>query len=241
MMIESYYDEILDEIEMCCMRNENDRALRLIENELSMPYVPSDFEKRLKELKIEIKAELNGAMEKLPGMEEVEAGLKGDAASQLKAVEALSQLNCRHYIDWIQDYFDTHPHPSIQALLIETLIDQQISDEFRILFEGQEIVFIPRYAEKPQDTEGFLEAKRLLDHWFESNDPSFLKLCEQVLIQECYLILPLAYDEMEAESLALSIVESVSFLLDEGTTFYELKKKLNIRDFVKFSLKSNNN
>lgn len=240
-MSENYYDEILDEIEMCCMRNENDRALRLIENELSMPYVPSQLEKKLKELRIEIKADMKNTVRKLPGMEEIEAGLKGDTAAQLKAVDALSQLNCRNCIDWIQEYFDTYSHPNIQALLIETLIDQQISNEFRILYEGQEIVFIPRYAEKPQDTEGFVEAKRLLSNWFESSNPSFMKLCEQLLIQECFLMLPMAYDFMEAESLALSIVESVSNLLDEGETMNELMKDLGIQDFMKFPLKSNNN
>ena len=125
--------------------------------------------------------------------------------------------------------------------MIETLIDQQISNEFRILYEGQEIVFIPRYAEKPQDTEGFVEAKRLLSKWFESSNPSFMKLCEQLLIQECFLMLPMAYDFMEAESLALSIVESVSNLLDEGETMNELMKDLGIQDFMKFPLKSNNN
>lgn len=240
-MAENYYDEILEEIEDCLMRNELDRAKRLIENELSMPYVPAELETKLRLLQKEIRAMEKDKPVRILGIEEIEIGLKGNPAEQLKAVDALSQLNLRNYVDLIQSVFDSHPHPNIQALLIETLIDQQLSDEFILDYYGAEIAFIPRYAEKPEETDGYRETLEILNQWFESENPSFLNLCKKMLIQECYLMLPMAYESEEALPLALSIVQFVSALMDENQTFHQLMAKLDLKDCAMLVLKSNNN
>ena len=46
----NYYDEIIDEIKQLITDGQNDLAYSKILNELNMPYIPSDIEKKLQEL-----------------------------------------------------------------------------------------------------------------------------------------------------------------------------------------------
>ena len=51
----NYYDEIIDEIKQLITDGQNDLAYSKILNELNMPYIPSDIEKKLQELYQEVK------------------------------------------------------------------------------------------------------------------------------------------------------------------------------------------
>lgn len=239
-MNKSFYDEIEMEIQALMDKKDYDEAKRIIDNELKMPYVPASFEERMKAYLNEIKA-LKKDSPKILSAEDIINGLKGNDAMQLQAITALNQVNCRQFTEEIQSYFDTKPHPNLQALLIDTLIDQQLMDEFTVKKEDVEITFMPRYVEKPADTDGFVEAEKCFENWFGNDDPSFVELCRQYLIQETFLMLPLAYEEDEGLLLAISIVEAVSASLDDGASFNALKAKNDLPLAMKLPLKSNNN
>lgn len=239
-MENNYYDEILHEIEETLQKADFDKAHRLILNELEMPYIPIEIEKQLNTLLLEVRSHRTGKSGAM-NLDEIEQGLKGDFKEQLKAIEALNHCNIRDFTEEIQAYLNTHPHPNFQALIVDTLIDQQLMQEFTMDHYGVEITFIPRYVEKAEDTDGFCTAAALLKQWFENEDPTFLQLCMQVLIQETFLMLPMAYEQDEGQMLALTIVNWVSQSMDEGNTFEKLKNHLKIKDCVMLELKSNNN
>lgn len=238
-MNKSFYTETQMEIQALMEQKKYDEAKQKILNELSMPYIPAFFEEELKSYLKEIKAEEKDI--KFLSAEDIIEGLSGNDAMQLQAINALNQMNCRQFIDEIQRYFDSKPHPNLQALLIDTLIDQQLMDEFTVFQNDVEITFMPRYVEKPSDTDGFIEADKCFESWFGNDDPSFVELCRQYLIQETFLMLPLAYEEDEGLLLAISIVEAVSASLDDGASFASLKAKLDLPYKMKLPLKSNNN
>lgn len=238
-MNKSFYTETQMEIQALMEQKKYDEAKQKILNELSMPYIPAFFEEELKSYLKEIKAEEKDI--KFLSAEDIIEGLSGNDAMQLQAINALNQMNCRQFIDEIQHYFNSKPHPNLQALLIDTLIDQQLMDEFTVFQNDVEITFMPRYVEKPSDTDGFIEAEKCFESWFGNDDPSFVELCRQYLIQETFLMLPLAYEEDEGLLLAISIVEAVSASLDDGASFASLKAKLDLPYKMKLPLKSNNN
>ncbi len=240
-MQDNVYDEILEEIKNCMQKQDFEKALRLVLNELEMPYIPCEFETHLLQMKTELEQRTKDHPSGRLSEEAILDGLNGTLLEQLQAVEALHHCRCEEFSQEIQAYFNRHPHPNLQALLIETLIDQRIMTDFTIEHEGMQITFIPRYVEKPQDTDGFVEAEACLAHWFESEDPSFLALCRQLLAQETFLMLPLAYEAEEGKMLALSIAEEVSRSLDAGKTFEQLKKALNLTDLTLLPLRRNNN
>ncbi len=226
-MEKNYYDECILKIQNCLSQNKLDEAEKMLNEELSMPYIPAYAEKQF----LDLKKQLHGLQTKvnfsgiLP--QEIEASLlSDDPVVQLRAVHTLSGFSCRNYVDAIQAFFDTKPDQKIQALMIDILIEQQIFEEFEIEVDGMQMSFIPLYQERPDETDGFVSAKQLLETWFENDNPALLNMCMQMLIQECFLMLPLSYEEEEGLSLALSIAELVSKSLDDGASFAKIALQL---------------
>ncbi len=232
----NYYEEILNKITEMINDNQLDQATRLIKNELDMPYIPADVEKLLHELEKDVRSKKTSSL-KLLSQEDIEEYLMGDPSMQLQAVEALNHYHARPFMGAIQHFFDGNPHLNLQSLLIETLIDQMISDEVTVERDGQTITFIPRYAEKPAETDGYNSAFKYLCEWYENEDPSFLNLCHQCLIQQCYLILPQAYEEDDALHLALSIVKEVGSYFDDDSIFESLLEKTGLSNVPLMNLK----
>ncbi len=226
-MEKNYYDECILKIQTCLNQNKLDEAQKLLDEELSMPYIPADAEKKFQDLK----KELHGLQAKvnfsgiLPHEIE-ESLLSSDPVVQLRAVHTLSGFSCRNYVDAIQAFFDSKPDHKIQALMVDILIEQQIREEFELEVDGMQMSFIPLYQERPDETDGFISAKQILEIWFENDNPALLNMCMQMLIQECFLILPLSYEEEEGLSLAVSIAELVSNSLDEGTSYAKIAAQL---------------
>lgn len=227
-MNNNYYDEIIAEIKKMMSSDHLSEAEHLLDEELSMPYIPFYAEKQFRELE----RELHGLKTKdgfhgvLP--HEIERSLLSeDPALQLRAVQSLSQFSCRSYLDAIQAFFDIRPDQKIQALMIDILIEQQVNEEFVIEVDGMQMSFIPLYQERPHETDGFIKAQQLLNQWFENDNPALLAMCQQILIQECFLMLPMSFEEEEAFSLAYTIAEMVSISLDDGASFAKIASQIN--------------
>ena len=92
----NYYDEILDRINELIEKGDKDNAVRMIKNELDMPYVPRDLEEKLSELL----RKLDDEEHKRPYVsdEQIESFLFKDEQHQLLAVSALDKKNLRNEI-----------------------------------------------------------------------------------------------------------------------------------------------
>lgn len=210
-MSENYYTEVLSEI--CRLVAEGNRvdAYHRVEEELRMPYIPVDTEKQLRELENEIISEfkLNENDQRNLNEDEIELYLKGNSLQQLKAVETLNSMNLRSQIPLIQSYLISNANTLARALLIDSCIEQEIGEELSIVQDGLEISFIPKYIERACESDGFNLALNYINSWFGNDDPSFVMMSTQVLIQEAYLKYPFVYEEDEGELLAYSIVDYV--------------------------------
>ena len=120
----NYYEEILIQIRELIEKEELDEARRLILNELSVPYVPRDFEDELKELLLETKT--SDYQPKLISDAQIEEFLYSDPSHQLIAVDELNKKNLRDYIDLCQDYLRSKGFKNAMVLLIDSLIRQEI-------------------------------------------------------------------------------------------------------------------
>lgn len=234
-MDHNYYDEIMLKIRELINTEQLKQAQQLLDEELSMPYIPSYAEKQFHEMK----RELHGRLSKdtfhgvLP--HEIENYLMSDdPREQLRAVQSLSEYSCRSYLDLIQSFFEMRPDAKIQALMIDILIEQQINEEFVIEQDGMQMSFIPLYQERPHEMDGYMVAEKLLHSWFENDNPALLSMCQQILIQECFLMLPMAVEEEEGLSLAYSIAEMVSNSLDDGASFDKIASQIgkNVKRYV---------
>ena len=233
----SYYDTILKRVENEMKRGCFEEAMKLLEEELSMPYIPKEYEER-------IIAKYNLCRSQLRAQEKVRCStvedigdlLKGSIDEQFQAVEQLRKSNIRNHVDEVREALRTACNDWVKAFLIEALIEQSVSEEFVMEREGLEYRFVPCALTLPGQSDGVNQAVSHLREWFENEDPSFLTFCVETLMQEAYLRLPEDIDESESLMLAMAVADYVfqavqsaeafdRFLQEHGLSFdadYEL-------------------
>ena len=221
-MNDNYYEEMIDEIRSFIDENKIELARFKIQQELKMPYIPNDIEILLNDLLKDANSKVE--LEYSLSQSQVEQLILSDnLAKQLKGVDYLKQCNCLNFIDIIQQFFNTNKSLNLQGLMIDTLINQQINYEFIIDNEKIKIEFNPRYIESSYETDGFIKSYEILNELLGNDNPSFLKLCLDMLNVESFLMLPFAIDEDEAINYCLSIIEYVAHSLGDMAIYDNIK------------------
>lgn len=206
-----YYDELINNIDMLIKEENYDLAKDLIDKELSMPYVPNDIDRKLREyIKI---IPFNNTIKALNDEEIIEY-LRGSEGKQLRAIEELDRKNLRDYIDICDSYLKSDGFINGKVLLIDSLIKQDISDEFTMINDGIEYSFIPRYVMSPETSIGFIKSLDILNDVF-MKEPSKLEMAKQLLYKECLLALPINYEEDEAIILTNKIQNYIKDAFDD--------------------------
>ncbi|MDO4197366.1 MAG: DUF3196 family protein [Erysipelotrichaceae bacterium] len=202
-----FYDKLLEDIENLISENRNEEALKLIDNELSMPYVPSATEEKLKEIrkKIDTKKTLVESVDD----DKLLSLLNGDREHQLYGVDVLDKRNLRDYIDVCQDYLVSQGFINAKVLLIDSLIRQEINYEFSIDKEGEILGFNPSKMERLEESESYLEGKHYLEDIF-MKEPSKSLLAGKVLFQTMLLNYPVVYSKEETRDLCDEIIEYIN-------------------------------
>lgn len=235
-MATGFYEEMLQEVRRLMDQGQQEAAAARITAELAMPYVPPSVSQQLMDLQRQLhrnQADRDRPQVQL-SLDQIEEGLKQDRQHQLQAVDALHQMNLRPHLEMIRDYLVRQPDPLASALLIDSLIEQQIGEELTLNRDGLSCTFIPRYQEGAAESDGFVQASAQLHDWFENEDPSFLHLCEQILIREAYLCLPLGFEREEGVLLAASCVRLVYLSLQDeaGWRQFCLQHQWNEAEFM---------
>ena len=177
-----YYKELVSNIEKAIESADYDKASKLIDDELSLPYVPKDVLEKLREFKENIPAEdINRALSE----EEIREYLKGNEYRQLVAVEQLNKLNLREYYDLCNEYLKSDGFINAKVLLIESLVRQEISDEYTMLKDGMLFNFIPRYVMLPEESEGYNTALKILSDYY-MKEPSYFLMARDLLYKDCF-------------------------------------------------------
>lgn len=235
----NYYESVIFNIKNHIENDEIKEAKALLNEELKMPYIPNEYENELQRLNqiVESLLKLNEESKQIT-ITQIEKYLNGNDQEQLQAVAVLLDKNLRSHIDLIQNYLCKNPNKEAASLLIDALIEQNISNEFTYICDGIEFNFIPTYLIKPYESDGFLKADNLLQKWISNDNPTMYELCLQMLIHQTYLYLPLSYEEDEGESLALSIAKKVMELLGEDEFYEQLINDYSLNSIKLFEIKS---
>ena len=205
----SYYDEVLNEIRCAIAEGSQEEAAFLLKRELSMPYIPSEIEEQLLALQKDLRFQSSGQNEK--GELSTDAllrRLKGKPESQLRAVSALCDRNLRSITGELRDWLSKDPQPEAASLLIDALAEQEVPEEFTVVRNGVEYDFFADAVTPVARSGGFREALRLIGLWL-AKDPSLAEMARSILVQRCYLALPLSYEMQEGTDLAKSCIQEV--------------------------------
>ena len=205
-MNNNYYEDILEKIKSTIEKGDIERALFYLDEELSMPYIPLEIEEKFLELQKECKASKSKESIKL-SEEEIYANLneKASPVKQLTTANYLNNLNIRDYLELVNDFLIGNGEVMAKLLLVNTLMEQDITEELTINKDGLEIDFTPRYIEPIEISDGYEAAMNFFEENLKQN-PSVLEMARESLGNECFMYLPLSYDSEEGIILAKEII-----------------------------------
>ncbi|MDP2813210.1 MAG: hypothetical protein Q8N92_02055, partial [Erysipelotrichaceae bacterium] len=222
-----YYSQFWLKIEQLMSEEKTDEVLRLVNEELSMPYIPMADEDRLRDLAKSLKKE---QVKRTPSLEELVESIKNSNLGSLASLDQLRKSNLRLLGGAIQDMFDSSLHPLIATLLIQICIEQQLTETFVWQKDGQRMEFIPMYLPLPWESDGYIAATQFLREWLENDNPSLLKMCVDVLDGEATLALPLSFSEEEGMILAASVLKFVYMALNDVNEWRKAVIKFKIEE-----------
>ena len=185
--MDSYYDGLIRQVKELMDDSRHAEAFDLLKEELSMPYIPKVYEEEIITLYNACRSELklqNNSTRRTA--DDIDALLKGSVDEQFQAVEQLKSSNIRNHLTEVQDALDSDANEWVKVFLIEALCEQNVSEEFFMERDGLRYAFVPCSLTLPRDSEVIYECVSQLRAWFENEDPSFLSLCVETLMQEAY-------------------------------------------------------
>lgn len=183
----NYYDELIENIEKLLKEKDYEKAKSIILNELNLPYIPSDIEIKLNNYLSQIK-EATFALKSLTD-DDIEAYLKDNNQKQLIACDELGKRNLRDYIDICNNFLKSDGYRNAKALLIDSLIRQEINYVFKYVNDGSLLVFNPSKLNLIEETEQFINAKNKIEEYY-LKDPSKSQMGIELLYKEALLSLP---------------------------------------------------
>lgn len=226
----NYYEELEQKIKDFIDQEDYSSALKLIEPELSMPYIPEGFEERLNQFKklcmVELKQEPQSAL----SFNQISEWLFSlDPVKVESALIALSEVNLRNYLNDIESLLNHHPDTVVTSMILLECINQQIDTEFTFNKFGLDYKVNPIYIEHPVESDGYLEATEIISD-LTFKEPSLNELCQQLLVKEVIVALPITYEEQEAEGLAYSVYQLGLKLLNREPEWYNFIVEKNIKE-----------
>ncbi|MBR2991355.1 MAG: DUF3196 domain-containing protein [Solobacterium sp.] len=211
-----YYDEILNEIDQYIARGEYDDAAFLVRRELAMPYIPPETEQALRSREADLRfLRTARRREKEWTLSEIlDQLLHGREKGQLAAAAKLTERNLRNCTAELQTYLSRDPLPEAASLIIDSLAEQEVNEEFVYRKNGVEYTFWADAVTPVSASTGFRKALRIMENHY-LQDPVKAEAAKGMLIHECYLFLPLSYEEDEADRLAEEIISQVEDLYSD--------------------------
>lgn len=218
-MAVNYYQTIVNHIEKLIENNDFSRANKIIEEELSMPYVPQDVLMKLQQLHDICKFNLvEEKKSEILSPEEVYEYLKSGKSKAYKALETLSMANIRNYLEIIKKLLvDSSINRVLKSLLIEQLQIQQVSNIINFTIDNEIYSIIPSKIPSPLSQPNYGVINKKIESIIESN-PSFLQQCQMVLINVIYDNYPFLIKDEDTDKIAYSVIAYVyrAYHDDEG-------------------------
>ncbi len=230
---ETYYDIVSMYVTTLKELGEYEEAIDILIEELSMPYVPYQYEMLFNTAYDELlldKQEANYQVEsknQIFSIEEIAQLLKNKQCNDdllYMAIDQLQQLNVRMIIPVIQDYLmNQDNHFFAKTLIIEIMIDQQVDEDFEVDKFGQIYQINPSYMPLVLQQEQYMGVYKYLESGLEDDNPNLLQQCIEYLEYTLYAIYPREIYEDEYNVLAAAIHYYVATLQSMEIDIEELE------------------
>lgn len=232
-----YYDKLIDKVKLLMQDKQYEQAYTLLQEELKMPYIPYTHEQLLENLNLQCKQELrieNKASKY--HQDDIETLLFGSVDEACMACEILKGSNIRNHLEVVETYLKDNPHYLIRTLLIEILMDQDISEEINLNYEGLMVEFKPIYILPIQEREETRTMVLKLQAYFENENPTFYQMCVETLMKELYLSLPFSTTLDEQDYLLYAIITYVFKAIGDEDTMNNFIHEKNLAMYSGYDL-----
>ncbi|WP_434335636.1 DUF3196 family protein [Mycoplasma capricolum subsp. capricolum] len=204
----NYYDQILKKIKELVEKNNLTKALDIINQELEINYIPSDFEKSLYKIKKEIKEKQYHQLNKTYSVSEIKALLNSkNNLDQIVGIKNLININIRLIIDEIKKYLlNTNNVYENKSLLLISLSDQQIDQEFEV-FKDKKTSFLvnPKLLNIKEIYNTYYQVENQILEIINQKDIFLIQTCKQVLFS--YFLYKFPYVELlKANDVIIAII-----------------------------------
>lgn len=225
----SYYQTLLGDVVKLFQKKKFEKASQLINEELSMPYVPAEAQQILEQYQEECRPYLSRTRH--VSDEELEQWCENGSESQKeRAVTALLSLNLRQYLPEVRKLLlAENLLDEFKGELIEALIEQKLDETLRIRkSDGRLVSFNPSKIVPAEQDAVIQQTKNLLDQWLSADNPSLENFCEELLKQETLERRPDDFSGQDPQVLAASLVRLVYEAMNdrEGYDRFIRKEKL---------------
>lgn len=211
---DTYYDVVSIYLSVLKELEEYEEAIDIVVEELSMPYIPYQYESLFNAAYDELllaKQEANALIETKTTIfkeEEIERVLTNFTNEDLlyMAIDQMQSMNIRALLYCIRPFLLNPDAPSLaKSLIIEILIDQQVDEELEIWKHDQRYEINPSYLSRTDESEAYSEIGDQLMNHLESDNPSLLLVCLEFLNYFMYDQFPRFNDEEEFAVIAAAI------------------------------------
>ncbi|WP_434338133.1 DUF3196 family protein [Mycoplasma capricolum] len=204
----NYYDQILKKIKELVEKNNLTKALDIINQELEISYIPSDFEKSLYKIKKEIKEKQYHQLNKTYSISEIKALLNSkNNLDQIVGIKNLININIRLIIDEIKKYLlNTNNIYENKSLLLISLSDQQIDQEFEVFKDKKNSFLVnPKLLNIKEIYNTYYQAENQILEIINQKDIFLIQTCKQVLFS--YFLYKFPYVEsLKANDVIIAII-----------------------------------
>jgi len=234
-----YYDILSLYIASLVEIEEDEAAIKLLEEELSMPYIPGEFENIFNDtynrlIKKHKQANKNYSPYDLYNDDEIKSLLENNEKEEilLLCVNQLQKRNIRNFLLEIKSFLKNSEKPNfLKTIILESLNEQNIEEELDIINkDGMTISVIPTELTPLFERESLIEVNNIIEAKVE-NDISLLEYCFNISTSYFASIYPIDLSKDEYSYVAASVyyyaltLSNIEKPIEEVANLFDVKKE----------------
>ena len=209
-----YYEIIPYKIECLIELNKLIDASVIIKEELSVPYIPPQFEKFLRQKKKEIEFILKDKQKNTISYEDIEMIDQVDEPTLVSMLANLKNFNLNNIKEQIQNVFsNTKISDLTKSLLIACLSDNKLNADFVVIKEEVMIKFNPSNVFDIRDSENLSYIQNELNK-IKDIEINTLEIINRLVMTYLLNIYPLQIEEEDCDNLLVACVLLASSMMN---------------------------
>ena len=213
-----FYDIMIVYLNALINIGQKEKALKLVKEELSMPYIPMNFEDKFLEIYKEIAyiekegKEFNLSREKIEEILCVEE----DKNLIILAIVDLCKLNIRDFFGCIREFFKRDVKTVYKVMLIDAMRGQGVNNEFVLMNRGKEYKVVPTFCENVLESKAYIYIRKIIEDRIGSKDINICSSALENLMLYLSDIYPAYVEENEYDAIACALQYYVSKMYDDS-------------------------